>query len=374
MAPLTRALLAALVFTLPFDQAFAIPVIGSLGRAVGLLVAGVGLLALLSGRLVRIRRPNAFLLLAAVFVGWNALSVLWAVDPATTLVQVFTYVQLWVMAWLIWQFIVEPSQAARLRQAYMLGTWVTVGTIVWAFFAGDPTVDPTRYSAFGTNANYTAQSVVLAIPMALDAAVNGRGWRRFFAILLLPACVFGLGLTGSRGGALMAAFAVVGGIALLLRTGTGTKLTVLTAVALTTVVVALALPAQTRMRFADTVDQVQTADFSGRGEIWHAGFQAWLAHPAIGAGSGTFERAVTSVLGFPSAAHDSFLNLLVELGPMGPSSSSCSSWWRSGRTSWWPCGDRRPDGRRAGATPCCTCCCSPPSSSPSCLPTGSTSA
>ncbi len=318
MASMTRVLLGLLVFTLPLDQAFAVPFLGSLSRVIGLLTAFVGVLAVFSTGTVKIRRPNLLLIVGALYVAWATLSTLWAIDRASTVGQAFTYVQLWVLIWLLWQFIVTPAQATWLRQAYMLGTWVTIGTVVWAFLSHNPTIDPTRFSALDTNANYTAQSIALAIPMAFDAVANGRGWARRFAFLLIPASIFGIALTGSRSGGIIAVVAILASIALILRARPLVKSMLLTTLALGVVVLGLTLPPETVQRFTGVIDQVETADFSGRGEIWLAGFESWLDRPAIGAGVGNFNSAIVPTLGFGRAAHNSFLALLVELGPIGP--------------------------------------------------------
>lgn len=318
MVQLTRVLLGALVFTLPFDQAFEVPLIGSLSRAVGLIAALVGLLTLLSSKVVWLRRTTLFLWVAGIFVAWNSLTVVWTIDRVSTIGQSFTYIQLWVLIWLLWQFIDSPARAGRLRQAYMLGTWVTVGTILWGYLSNSPTIDPMRFTAFDTNENYTAQSIALALPMAFDAAVYGRGWSRYMAILLIPAGIYGIALTGSRGGGIIAVAALIGGILLIMRGNATTKAIVLAAVTIGITVLAVSLPARTIQRFAGTVTQVESADFSGRGEIWRAGIEAWLFHPAIGAGAGNFNEAVVPTLGYGRPAHNSFLALLVELGAIGP--------------------------------------------------------
>lgn len=319
MVRITRVLLGVLVFTLPFDQAFAVPFVGSLSRAVGLLVAASGILTLMSGRLIRLRKPNLFLLCAGAFVAWNVLSTVWAIDRASTVTQAFTYVQLWVLTLLLWQFVESSAQASRLRHAYMLGTWVTIGTVVWAYLSHNPTIDPTRFTAFDTNANYTAQSIAIAVPMAFDAAVHGRRWPpRLLALALIPASLFGIALTGSRSGGIIATLVVVGSVVLIMRNKPIRKVLMLTGLVLVAVLLAITLPSTTIQRFEGIMSQVRSADFSGRGEIWQAGFEAWLFHPAIGAGSGNFGEAVVPTLGYSRPAHNSFLGLLVELGPVGP--------------------------------------------------------
>lgn len=318
MNQITRILLALVVFTLPFDQAFTLPGIGSLSRAAGLLLAFAGLLTLASGATIRLRKLPVFLLVFAAFVVWNALTVLWSIDRVGTAIQAFTYVQLWVLVWLLWQFVTTPGETSWLRQAFMAGTWFTVGTVAWNYFTGNPTIDAGRFSVFDTNANYTAQSIALALPMAFDAAVNGRGFPRIAAILLIPATIFGVLLTGSRSGALIAAAAIVVSILLIVRGRAAVKALLLAGIAAVVIGLVPTLPDTTLQRLTTTLAQVESADFSGRGDIWRAGAEAWLYHPALGAGTGNFRDAVAPTLGIRRAPHNSFLGLLVEVGPIGP--------------------------------------------------------
>ncbi len=314
---ITRFLLGALVFTLPFDQAFRIGAVGSLSRTVGLLAAVAAVLALVARPSVRIRRLPVYFFCAVAFVGLNAVSVLWTIDRNATISQAFTYVQLLLLVWLLWQFVETPQQARGLRQAYVLGTWVTIGTVAWGFVTHNPTIDPTRFTAFDTNANYTAQSIALALPMAFAMALRGPALARLSAVLLIPASLYGIALTGSRSGGIIAVFALVCCVVFLVRRSAAVKAAPLSSAAIVIAVLAVALPQDTIRRFSGTVDQVESADFSGRGQIWLAGLEAWLVRPALGAGSGTFEEALVSTLGYGRAAHNSFLALLVELGPIG---------------------------------------------------------
>lgn len=317
MVQITRVLLGLLIFTLPFDQAFSVPFVGSLSRALGLTVAFVGLLTVVSDRTIKLRRPSLFLICAGLFVGWNVLSVAWGIDRVASATQSFTYVQLWVMVWLIWNFIDSSAHAHQLRRAYMLGTWVTVGTILWNYANLNTSIDPARFSAFDANVNYTGLSIVLAIPMAFDAAVHDRSWWRLMAILLIPAGLYAIPLTASRSSVMLLAVTIVLCVLFVIRSRPAVKVLLLTVMAGVAVTFFATLPERTARRISTTFSEVESADFSGRGWIWDGGLQAWLNRPALGAGAGNFDLAVLPTLGAARSAHNSFLALLVELGPIG---------------------------------------------------------
>ena len=318
MASVTRILLSLLIFTLPFEQAFTVAGVGSLGRAIGLLAALAGALAIFSGGSVRLRKLNAFSIAAAAFVLLSGASVLWAVDRATAAVSVATYAQLWIMTWLLWQFFDTHERAAHLRTAYMLGVGVAVATVVINFLTRNPTADAAgRYTAFGTNENYTALGIAIAIPMAFDAIAHGRRWLRGLGIVLLPASVVAIGLTGSREGLIDGGVALALGALLVVKSRPAGKIALLVGVAALVAGAAAVLPQDTLSRFTDVGQQLSSADLSGRGRIWKAGAEAWLLHPTLGAGSGNFGAAVSATLGYANPAHNAYLALLVEVGPIG---------------------------------------------------------
>lgn len=318
MAWATRLLLALLVFSIPFDQSVAVPGIGSLARLFGLLAVAAAVLTVVADRSIRLKKLNILLIVAAAFVACNAFSIFWTIDRAATFSMVLTYVQLWVMLWIFWQFTDTPQQAARFRFAYMLGALYTIGMVVTAFIQGAGIADTERFTPLGTNANYTAQSIVLAIPMALHAAAGNRGWRRWAAIILFVGCVLGVALTGSRSGALVGMVSLLVSVFLIVPVKRAAKLLVIAGIAVVIVIVGLIIPEESRQRFLGTAEAVEAADFTGREDIWRAGLALWSSRPAQGIGAGAFETGVSDATTGSKAAHNSIVNLIVELGPMGP--------------------------------------------------------
>lgn len=307
-----------LVFSIPFDQSVAVPGIGSLARLFGLLAAVAAVLTVIADRSIRLKRLNLLLVVAGAFVICNAVSVFWTIERAATFSMVLTYVQLWVMLWIFWQFTDSPRQAARFRLAYMLGALYTIGMVVTAFIQGAGIADTGRFTPLGTNANYTAQSIVLAIPMSLHAAASNRGWRRWAAIALFVGCVLGVALTGSRSGALVGMVSLLVSVFLIVPVKRAAKLLVIAAMAVVVVIVGLIIPEESRQRFLGTAEAVETADFTGREDIWRAGLALWSSRPAQGVGAGAFEAGVADATTGSKAAHNSLINLIVELGPLGP--------------------------------------------------------
>src|SRR6476660_8639784 len=88
MDKLAFAALSVLVFLIPWDNTVAFPGLGSLARLVGAGALGLSIMAtLLSGKL---RRPQAFHVLAGLFLGWSALTLLWTASFESTFVRTLT--------------------------------------------------------------------------------------------------------------------------------------------------------------------------------------------------------------------------------------------------------------------------------------------
>ena len=169
---LARALLCALVFSLPFEKAFEFPGLGTIARVLGLaaFVAGVAAVA----RRGRLRVPNAALVLAAAFVAWSGLTYFWSLAPQATAERVLTLAQLFGMLWLIWELC--PTDAARrtLMRAYVAGAAVSsVWTILRA--AHNQQTYYHRFATAGFDPNDLGVTLALALPMALYLSHRARG-------------------------------------------------------------------------------------------------------------------------------------------------------------------------------------------------------
>jgi len=74
----------------------------------------------------RLNRYNSELNL----VVWAALSYFWSIDPDMTAVRIGSYVQLFFMVWMIWEFASTDERQVSLFAAYVLGTYVSALSII----------------------------------------------------------------------------------------------------------------------------------------------------------------------------------------------------------------------------------------------------
>src|SRR5258707_2224503 len=93
--------LCAFIFVLPWEDT--VPLIGGL-----VLSRWIGLLAFATTLMRVAVAPNRKKLFALhygmlAFAGWSGLSIFWSVDWDSTLARIGTYLQLLVLAWLVWE-------------------------------------------------------------------------------------------------------------------------------------------------------------------------------------------------------------------------------------------------------------------------------
>jgi len=316
---LAWALLYAFVFTIPWEKSVWVPAVGSIARFLGLFAFAAG--AFVAIRYRALRRPNAALLFAMLFVGWSAATWLWSVDPASTLRRTQTFVELLAMFWLIWNACRTSDRQRYLMQAYVFGAAAASSIAFWRYFHNRQTYY-LRYAASGFDPNDFGLVLALAIPLALYLALRERAVRWIY-LAIVPALVAAVVLTASRA-SLIATFAAFTFAIFAWRAADPAFRIVSVAL-----VVALGLslfrfaPAPQRQRLATIPSEMARGTFHDRTRIWKSGLKVLKQHPILGVGSGAYPKAVEpwlgkpKVAGFQYVAHNTFLSVLVECGAVG---------------------------------------------------------
>lgn len=315
--------LLLVAFVLPWEDAVRLPLLGSLGRTSGLIFLGLAVPALVQDGRLRFRWPPVFLLFLFLFVLWSGVSLFWSLDPASTVKHVFSRLQIAALIFLAWQLLDTPRKALPVMSAYVLGCWVATGTAAWNWFTGNEFVYQ-RYSAIGTDPNDFATLMALGIPLAWFLLLKGaRGIQPLFLVLFFPLVFVALLLTSSRGGALVSALALLV-VPLTFRqlrpglkwlTGAFAGLLVLGAVAVAPLLTRTA--ASSLARLSSTADEVSAGTLNERSDLWSAGMRLYNDVGLLGTGAGAFEHSVAPYAGFPKVAHNTYISVLVELGPVG---------------------------------------------------------
>ncbi len=317
---ITLALLCIFVFTIPWEKGLWVGGLGTIAKAAGLSAFLAGAFTVLLRR--ELRPPHLALLVAALFVGWSAATLLWSLDPAATVVRVITFVQLLGMLWLLWEFATSPARQRLVMQAFLMGA-VTGSVITFVRFALNLQTYYRRYAATGFDPNTFGLILALSVPVALYLAFTSRTAIRWVYYLAAITVISAVLLTASRT-ALIAT--LLGFLFPALRWG-GTawrdRLATLALLGLLVLSLMKFAPSPTRERLSTIPSEIATGSLNSRKQIWKGGVFRWLERPLHGVGSGAYPTAVSEWLGRPSipgftpVAHNTFLSVLVECGLIG---------------------------------------------------------
>jgi O-antigen ligase len=291
---------------------------GSAARIAGVVFSCVALWQVL--RVRQIRPPSAALLLLTVFTAWAALSVLWARVTHDAVERMMSYAQLILFLWLGWQVVRTSRDWRALAGGYVLGC-ATAAVASWmaslagVSYLGDEW-DP-RYVAYGFDPNDMGVTLAIAVPLAVHLGVTVRGVWRVVWFSYLPLALSASVLTGSRGGAITMAVALIAATYVALRSAPRLAVPLGGLITVGVIAAALWVPPATWRRVATVREEVSSGTLNDRLPIWRAGLDVLTDHPLVGVGVGGFPDAVVPALGRGIVAHNTLLSVAVELGVTG---------------------------------------------------------
>jgi O-antigen ligase len=314
MTSVAYAALWVFVFSMPWENLIVIPGVGAISRLFGMVAFSVALITAVVS--ARIRRLHALHMLAVLFLFWAAVGLLLFQVDVQVPKKFYTYVQLIMVLWIIWELAPTRKRALGLLTAYVCGAYVAaVNTIM--VFRTEAGLER-RFSAEGSDPNDLAMTLVLALPMAWYLGMTYRQpIVRWICRGYLPIGVLAIVLTGSRGGM------VAGLVGLMIVPFTMTRLSpgrLAAAVLILGVSGAVAVaytPDIIIQRLASTRGSIEGGTMGGRTTIWMAGARAFIQRPITGYGAGSFAPAIRPILGYPRVSHNSYLTVLVEQGLVG---------------------------------------------------------
>src|SRR6266403_4487275 len=312
-----------LVFAMPWEDAITIPGFGTSVRLIGMVTLGLGALAILERG--KVRKPAIGHVVMALFVALAVLSYLWSLFPEGTLIEAFSYVQLFAMVWLIWELAPRVREQMRLMQAYVLGTFVSGIDTLYLFFSHQESVYQ-RYAGARLDANDLGLIMALCIPLSYYLLIENRGWTAWVYRVHLILAGTTILLTASRG-ATLATLVALAIVPLTQARLTGRqRIALLLTVSLLVYGALLFVPSSSWERLSTLPSEFAQGTLTGRTIIWKAGWEIFRVHPFLGIGANAFRLVVSRVLaepirtgGSPPAppAHNTFLSVLVEQGVIG---------------------------------------------------------
>lgn len=315
MIPVGYVALWIFIFSLPWEGVIVTGGTAVVPKLTGMIaVASAALAVTLTGRL---RRWHLFHVAALLFVLVAGVNLFFTAPQGHIPAKYYTFVQLFLVLWMIWEIARSPRAVHGLLLAYVSGAYVAALLTLTVLHSHGAAMR--RYVAGDFDPNDLAMTLTLAVPMAWYlGTVFQKRVLRLFCRAYLPLGLLAVGLTGSRGGMLTA------GVALMIVPLSMTKLTpgrliaAMITLAITATVAATYVPEKVVERLATTSSDISRLSFGGRFKFWVAGLEAFTQKPLMGYGTGGFVRAIYPILGSVSlVAHNSFISLLVEEGIVG---------------------------------------------------------
>jgi O-antigen ligase len=308
----------ALVSAIPWENAVTAGELGTLTRVIGVLATIVWLWSVSVTK--GFRKPHPFHMAMVLFIWWNIVSLLWSIGFDETVRHIKTYIQLGILAWILWDMYTTPKALRLALQAYVLGAYVTIGSTIYNYLTGEIISEYQLGRFAGSGLNAVDQAIILALGLPIawhlgtseGSGINNRVLR-LVNFAYIPTSLFAIILTGSR----MALFAVLPAIVYVIGTANRLKASIRISIFAVFVGALFAIlpyiPASTLNRLGTASDSIATGDLGPRGKLWRESVAVFSEHPLLGVGSG----ALRTVKELGGVAHNTFLSVMAELGLIG---------------------------------------------------------
>lgn len=323
----------ALFCFLSFLEVFGQSSVLSVGKLGGLVLA-MGWLAVVvtrdQARDTFIAEYPAVSMLLGLFLGWVALSTLWAEATPVVLGAFGRFLLNAILFMIVFTAIRTREQATMVVGGFVAGA--ATAAIYGLVFATQQRVGyGGRITGAGLDPNELASVLVagIALSIGVAACLKHRPGLRIATLTGGGFCFLATLLTGSRGGIVAMACMLIAAIFLAGRW----RARILVAGAVAAVVgvyyIAALAPAEIRERIASS-GSGQSREMEGRTTLWEIADRMISAHPLNGVGAGNFEVSSKHyllqpgaiyrsdvVIREPQVAHNTYLHITAELGVIG---------------------------------------------------------
>jgi hypothetical protein len=309
MTSVAYAALWFFCFAVPWENIIVIPGLGTISKLLGMVAMGLAFLAALSS--ASVRRIQPFHVAALLFVIWAGLGTFYVADEGRGLNKFFTYFQLLLVLWMIWELGSTRKRQLGLLFAYVCGATVaaTNTILVYRSLLGTHKL---RFAAEGFDPNDLGMTLALALPMAWYLGMTYRQpLMRWLCRAYIPLGLVAIGLTGSRG-ALLASLVALLIVPLSVTQLSRAKITTAAVLLVVSGVILVAyIPTTSWQRLGTTKAEVEGGTLNDRLFIWKAAMRAFSHQPVMGYGTSGFNWTVHS------QPHNAYLAVLVENGFIG---------------------------------------------------------
>lgn len=296
-------------------------VINSVIKIFGLATLGTWFLSFLETK--RFQRLTATHVCMVLYFGWTVLSFFWTDYPDATYDACYRLGLMVGAMFVNYELFSDDERTAAIgTQAGVIGCLITALWIIYNWKTGNVYFGETRYTAGGLHPNTAAFVVIVGIPLAWELLRRRATPYRFLGPVnaVYPfLALFGLVLTGSRGGFLEAVPIFIWALILLFRTRGGPVALAFIFMAGTAFVATNADIQSNFSRLTD-VNRLEQDKGSGRAELWPVAIRFFQENPVTGVAAGAFRwkaGSQTSLEGSTLGAHNAWLETATELGIPG---------------------------------------------------------
>jgi O-antigen ligase len=305
------------VFAVPWQNVVLIPGLGTISKLLGIGAIGATVLHVLFGG--KVRPLISFHWIAIALLMWILMSAFWAIArQESVFVDIKTYVQVFVMIWVIWEAAPTGARLTRLLQAYVLGAYVAAGSTIFNYLTGASIEqDTTRFSASGFDPNDLGMLLALALPMAwYIASKASNGFQRWLNRVYFVAGILAILLTSSRGALLAAVVALLVIPWTLTQVRKGLRVAIVVIAVGAAVLAVQLVPEKSFERLATTRSEISEGTVGNRLRIWKEAIRLIPRRPIQGYGPAGWYPAAGDRIG-NVAPHNTYLALAVEEGIVG---------------------------------------------------------
>ncbi len=315
MTSLAYGLLWVFVFSIPWERILVLPGVAIVPRVTGGLAIGLAVFAVvISGRL---RRWQVFHLAALLFWIWAGAYLLFFHGGGRFPAKFWTYGQLLLAVWMIWELAPSERRIRGLLTAYVFGAYIAAFDTLLLYRRSAAALR--RFAAGGADPNDLAMVLALALPMAWYLGMTyRRPLLRWVCLAYVPLAAVAIGLTGSRGGMVATTVALLTVPLSMTRLSPGRLVTAMLMLAVAGALAVVYVPETIVQRLFTIGSELEGGRIGGRGKLWEAGLEAFVHRPVAGYGTGHYRQAIFPILGGASqVAHNSYISVLVEQGMVG---------------------------------------------------------
>lgn len=314
-------LISLYILTIPFESILLVPTVK--GLSISTVLGGIAALFFIINIIIRqkkIRIPADAYLWMTVFL-WVLVSAVWSVDSLNTLNGFWNTVKFLFLFLIIVIYVFDKEEISTIKRSIILSGVIASALIIVYYALGLVTVGDGRTTlAFGSNVanpNNLAASLILPFAMQLGRLMmysKGKHLMDIIFFILIFAAVI---ITGSRGG-LISIFGVLIAMFILVKPTQQENKIVFSIASMLIVITYLLLPYLPEELVQRFIPSGDLDGFStNRITVWQAGLDLWQKNPLLGYGFNNFYPMMLKSTGLNWAAHNLYLQFLVELGPFG---------------------------------------------------------